>query len=344
VAVIVAAGATLLTGNAAAAAATVDLGLDPVSITVSTDPVAVDVGGSPHPAAGDAAPPSSRPPVGATVRLGADASVAVGSPEAGPVADGTVPAVPPVAAPVPLRRTGPLVAADVSLDVCVAVAILTGAGPEGCGAPAKTSATTSRTGALVDALARIGLCVRLAIGGGTPVGTCGAPLGQLDQDVVDESLIDDADGAGAGRLCLAAEQLGLGVGPCSGVDADSATSVAGASTGTGAGVAGASDLCLGLAVLTSGDVSRCSAAVDPGSDGGVVPSGDDDDYPLLSGLGDAAASVPFASLADTADRFGLDGLAASLPTTGAPATVALLGLALGAIGLGVRRLAALRTP
>jgi hypothetical protein len=246
------------------------------------------------------------------------------------------------------------VAADVSLDVCVAVAILTGAGPEGCGAPARTSATTSRTGALVDALARIGLCVRLAIGGGTPVGTC-APLGQLvDQDVVDENLIEgspidegvlaDADGGAAGRLCLAVEQLGLGVGPCSGVDVDSATSVAGGSAGPGAGAVGASDLCLGLAVLTSGDVSRCSPAADAGSDGGVAQSGGAGGNPLLSGLGDAAASVPFASLGDAADRFGLDGLAASLPTTGAAATVALLGLVLGAIGLAFRRLAALRTP
>ncbi len=124
--------------------------------------------------------------------------------------------------------------ARASLDVCVAVALLTGHDPKGCG----SSITSSTPVSLTSSLADVGACARVAAAAGQPIDTCGTPVAPGTPLVGDVVAGND--------LCPVVNQLGLGT--------------------------TATEACLGAEVaaaqLMNGDLSRLTGTALPGGSTG----------------------------------------------------------------------------
>lgn len=166
---------------------------------------------------------------------------------------------------------GNLVSEHSSIDACVAAALLTDRSPNGCGAMADGSSSVADSitsigsaPSLADSLSKVGACARLAVAGDQPIDTCSkSEITPGSTSTTVPTIDDQVDGVLADNgLCEIVQQLGLAdLATCEAHASTNGTAAADAS-GNATAVHGAAtaNACLGLAVLTGVDESRCSSS------------------------------------------------------------------------------------
>jgi hypothetical protein len=269
------AGIALLGLGGTAGASTVSLSAPPIAGGfLSGDPVVTIGSGTASPAPG----------VDATVPSQAGSSVAVDDPTG---STGT----PVTSAPLAISN-GHVASADASSDVCVAVALLTGHDPAGCGEAAGAHPS------LAGSLSRIGGCVRVAQASGQSADSCmtatssgstgdiGAlgnvgqlgtvgDLGKLGTLASGGGFSSLADLAGAGVDKNAVNDAIVSNGLCSivaqlGASSEFSCDVHAAGASTPLATAGhdginPTDACVGLAAVSGLDPSRCALGQEIGA-------------------------------------------------------------------------------
>jgi hypothetical protein len=309
-------GLAVLLPVTTAGAATVDVNVDPLGIDLGLPGTTSGTDASSTPTA-NTTDGTVQPLPGATAQVPATASNTTNV--TNPVSGAT--------------STAPnLATASADVNACATAAVNTGSVAPGCATSSDSSSSSS--GSFVDELNRLGACARVALAAGEPIDTCRtAPAGSAAA----AALLGGADGTGA--VCLPA-MLNVGTGTCSGVDTSSVLQSAAAAGNGGAGTA-AGNICLGLAVLGTGDPSACTAneITDPtngGGNGNGNPAGNGNGTSVAD-LASADGSGNGGSVLDAAARVGGDALA----FTGSPAGIlALAGSALVGSGWFLRRRAA----
>jgi hypothetical protein len=245
---------------------------------------------------------------------------------------------------------GNIVREHSSIDACVAAALLTDRSPDGCGAMADGSSSVAHSisnigsaPSLADSLSNVGACVRLAIADGQPIDTCsnslvtpGSPSTTVPaiDDQVDSVLADNG-------LCPIVQQLGPSdLATCEAQASTNGTAAADAS-GNATALHGAAteNACLGLAVLTGVDESRCSSNGNgggsvTGTTNGTTDNGTNVTAGANGGIGATTPSAPLNAACAPRD---------SSVGGNAPATSELaggfagLGFVLAGIGRRIRR-------
>jgi hypothetical protein len=281
------AGIALLGLGGTAGASTVSLSAPPIAGGfLSSDPVVTIGSGTASPA----------PRVDGTVPSQAGGDVAVDVPTGST-------GLPVPSAPVPIGD-GHVASADTTADACVAVALLTGHDPAGCGGAASAHPS------LAGSLSRVGGCVRTALASGQSTDTCttATPSGTIG----DNGALGNVGGLGsAGRLgslatagsgtsalndaivnnglCSIVEQLGVSAGfSCSAAAAPLASA--------GHGAINPTDACVGLAAISGLDPSPCAlgqqigaASANASGHGAVKSSG------TVSAASSSSGSAPSAN-------------------------------------------------